>query len=258
MKNYNQKGFTNNHKQQEDSLCPVDSQQQGALPAADVNRQAVVLPPTATLKVPVVLAEKTLQIVIEAEIPLNPGASEIKHVHKNVFLDQVKLVPVAFDCIGDSGYFAVTRAKLFVSGYIRKNIEYASNQCNGLIYDRIATTPFTGYVELTEDDFIVSPIFAANSDSRAQFLSDKNGLVPRLDKYYFQHQVNYNEQPYGELISAEFYELDFSPVKLGHQKAFCSLREKIVMDLTLKVLQLQQIQVNASQVIPTTSDDHLC
>ena len=72
-------------------------------------------------------------------------------------------------------------------------------------------------------------------------MNEKNGLVPRLDKFFFQNQVNYNEQPFGELIRAEFFELDFSPVKVGPQQAFKTLREKIVLDLTLKVLQVQQI-----------------
>ena len=49
-----------------------------------------------TIKVPVVTAEPTIQIPIEATFTLDPAASEIKRVKKNVFLDQVKLVPVAF------------------------------------------------------------------------------------------------------------------------------------------------------------------
>ena len=48
------------------------------------------------IKVPVVLAERTIQIVVESDIPLNPAATEIKRVKKHVFLDQVKLVPVRF------------------------------------------------------------------------------------------------------------------------------------------------------------------
>ena len=48
------------------------------------------------IKVPVVLAERTIQIVVESDIPLNPPATEIKRVKKHVFLDQVKLVPVRF------------------------------------------------------------------------------------------------------------------------------------------------------------------
>ena len=248
MSNCQQNGMIQH--QQANPICPVSSQQQSRL--NDMAVPTVLEPRRATLKTPVVLAERTLQIVIESDIPLNPAATELKRVHKNVFLDQVKLVPVTFAPIEHTDFFTVTRAKLFVSGFIRKNIEYASIQCNGLIQDRVANTPFHGFAELTADEFIVPPIFAPSTDARAQFLNENNGLVPRLDKFFFQNAVNYNEQPFGELIRAEFFELDFSPVKVGPQRAFSTLREKIVMDLTLKVLQVQQIQVAGSQVIPTS------
>ena len=68
----------------------------------------------------------------------------------------------------------------------------------------------------------------------------------RLDKYFFQNHVKYNEQPYGELIAADFYELDFAPKGVNRHGTFYTLREKIVLDLTLKVLQVQQLKVNAT------------
>lgn len=58
--------------------------------------------------------------------------------------------------------------------------------------------------------------------------------------------MKYNEQPYDELVAANFFELDFSPHSKYHDGSFNTLREKIVLDLTLKVLQVQQIQVNAT------------
>ena len=56
----------------------------------------------------------------------------------------------------------------------------------------------------------------------------------RLDKYFFQNLVKYNEQPYGELVAANFFELDFSPKGVNHYGTFDTLREKIVLDLTFK------------------------
>ena len=100
------------------------------------------------IKVPVVVAERTIQIVVEADIPLCPPATEIKRVKKHVFLDQVKLVPVRFARIANTDYFTVTRAKLFVSGHIRKNIEYASVECNGALQDRIANVPFSRFCRI--------------------------------------------------------------------------------------------------------------
>ena len=72
----------------------------------------------------------------------------------------------------------------------------------------------------------------------------------RLDKYFFQNLVKYNEQPYGELVAANFYELDFSPHSKHHDGSFSTLREKIVLDLTLKVVQVQQRDVTSALVTP--------
>lgn len=234
--------------------CPVKSTEQ--VPLSNENTDLVLTPDvTVTLKTPVVLAEKTIQVVVEADIPLDPPATEIKRVTKNVFLEQAKLVPVRFTRIGTTDYFRVTRAKLFVSGFIRKDIEYASRDCNGALQDRIADVPFSGFTELADaaptGDFLLFPIIGISDQSKALFLNEKNDLVPRLDKYFFQNLVKYNEQPYGELIAANFYELDFSPVKVGPEGQFKTLREKIVLDLTVKLLQVQQFQTTATQVTPS-------
>jgi hypothetical protein len=211
----------------------------------------------AFIKVPLVLAETTLQIVVEADIPLDPPATEIKRVLKDVFLTQCKLVPVGpFTEIDDTGFFTSAGAKLFIEGFIRKNIEYAPKGCNSALRTLTAKVPFSGFADLT-GDLMNLPIFGFGEQRRAQFLNPKHGESPRLDKFFFQNSVIYNEQPFCELISAEFFELDFSPnfhdshdshnSKCSNSSSsFNKLREKIVTDLTLKVLQVQQIPLNGN------------
>ncbi|MFG0215928.1 CsxC family protein [Brevibacillus porteri] len=226
--------------------CPVFSTEQIPLtvePTTIISQAAL-----PTIKVPVVLVEPTLQIVVEANIPLNPPATEIKRVIKHVFLNQVKLVPVAFQRIGNTDFFNVTRAKLFVAGFIRKNIEYASAACSGALQDVIADVSFTGFADIRT--FLTRPIIGISPEaSKAFFLNETDGQLPRLDKNFFQNLVKYNEQPFGELVAANFFELDFSPVIATPEGTFSSLTEKIVLDLTVKVLQTQQLLVNATQQI---------
>ncbi|MDM5188952.1 hypothetical protein QUF99_16995 [Bacillus sp. DX4.1] len=222
--------------------CQVTGQTQ--TPLADVAATPIVTP-AALIKIPVVLAERTIQIVVESNISLEPAAVEIKRVLKNVFLTQCKLVPVAFTPVAGTNFRRVTRAKLFVEGFIRKNIEYAADECNGALQDRIANVPFNGFADLTAGDFLTEPLFAASSDTTSHFINPKNGDLPRLDKYFFENTVFYNEQPYCELISANFFELDFSPCPTALNEPFDTLREKIVLDLTLKVLQIQQVEVGS-------------
>lgn len=228
--------------------CKVTAMQQTPLNDEPITLQRDTRTPT--IKVPVVLAERKLQVVLETDITLTPAATEIKRVTKNVFLTQVKLVPVRFAQIPNTEYSEVTRAKLFVSGYIRKNIEYTSSACNGALRDRVVDAPFSGFAEITEEEFTTFPVMAISSSSKAQFLNESNDTVPRLDKYFFQNLVNYNEQPYGELVGANFFELDFSPITAEPEGSFSTLREKIVMDLYLKVLQVQQHQISSQRVLP--------
>nr|WP_144511402.1 Uracil permease [Bacillus sp. FJAT-22090] len=225
--------------------CPVEAVT--LTPLTDDPATPCLVPSSVNpiIKIPVVLAERTLQIVVESNIPLNPPASEIKRVFKDAFLTQCKLVPVRFGTEICDGVRTVTRAKLFVEGFIRKDIEYSTSNCNGVIRDRIATVPFSGFAELREGDFFVFPTLGYSFENRSRFINPKNGDTPRLDKYFFENNVYYNEQPYCELISADFFELDFSPCPTEAGASFSTLREKIVLDLTLKVLQVRQVRVDS-------------
>ncbi|TQR19795.1 CsxC family protein [Psychrobacillus vulpis] len=230
--------------------CPVEANT--LIPLSDEPSKPCVIPENfrPIIKVPAVLAETTLQIVVESNIPLNPPAVEIKRVLKDVFLTQCKLVPVKFCDEICPGVRTVTRGKLFIQGFIRKDIEYATANCNGVIRDRIATVPFSGFADLKGDvneggDFILFPVIGQSSESKSRFINPKNGDIPRQDKYFFENSAFYNEQPYCELISANFFELDFTPCPVEADETFDCLREKIVVDLTLKVLQVRQVRVES-------------
>ncbi|WP_410429617.1 CsxC family protein [Metabacillus litoralis] len=265
MADFGQNLNKNNMKKDTSKVnCEVKARTEVQLP--DTPATPVVNPDLtgAFIKVPLVLAETTLQIVVEADIPLDPPASEIKRVLKDVFLTQCKLVPVGpFTEIDDTGFFTSAGAKLFVEGFIRKNIEYAPKGCNSALRTLTAKVPFSGFADLTQEgDLMNLPIFGFGEQRRGQFIDPKHGESPRLDKYFFQNSVIYNEQPYCELISAEFFELDFSPhsfdshnSKCSNNSSFNKLREKIVTDLTLKVLQVQQIPLTIPGAAAAKQDD---
>jgi hypothetical protein len=238
---------TNCNDDQINSSCPVPSNQRSQLSDVPVETSELFHP--AVIKAPVVLAETTLQIVTDATIQLNK-ATEIKRVLKNVFLTQCKLVPVAFRDREDTpGIREVIRAKLLVEGFVRKNIEYstATSHCTGQINFTNADVPFSGFVDLSCDDFDSFPILRASSQSRSLFIDPKNGNTPQTDKFFFENSVFFNEQPFCELVAADFFELDFSPIRVGPNQSFNSVREKMVLDLTLKVLQVQQFRLLAAK-----------
>ncbi|MFD0048631.1 CsxC family protein [Actinomycetes bacterium NPDC127524] len=236
--------------------CPVTPTPLSTLTSANTT---VVGGPTVTrIKVPVVLAEPTIQIPIEATITLGLPATEIKRVKKNVFLNQVKIVPVPpFTRIDGTDFFTFAAAKLFISGHIRKDIEYTtaggtSVGCVTALTDQVVNIPFTGFTELSTaaGTLLNPPIFGINETSESSFLSDANNLNGRLDKFFFQNLVKFNEQPFGELVAANFFELDFSTPEPSAEGTFTTLTEKIVLDLTVKVLQTQQLAVALTSVVP--------
>ena len=53
--------------------------------------------------------------------------------------------------------------------------------------------------ELT-GDLLNEPIFGFGEQKRAQFIDPKSLESPRLDKYFFQNRVIYNEQPSEALL----------------------------------------------------------
>lgn len=233
-------------KHKEDHLhdCDVKGRTESELSAKEVKPTTPCSNPV--IKVPVLLAETELQIVVESKIPLDPPASEIKHVDKDVVIKQCKLVPVEFKDkpVKHSHLFEAKRAKLFVEGFIRKNIQYATDKCKGTIRDRIANVSFSGFADLKKKDFICFPVFAKSTDSKSRFINPDNSSEPRFDKFLFNNHVFYNEQPFCELVQAKFAELDFSPHPTKIGKTFDKIRKKIVLDLTVKVLQNQQVKLN--------------
>jgi len=163
------------------------------------------------------------------------------------------LVPVSFARIAGTDFFRVTRAKLFVAGHIRKNIEYASSACSGALRDRIADVAFSGFTDLTfpQTPGGSTPILGISEFAEANFLNEATQMDARLDKAFFQNLVKYNEQPFGELVAANFFELDFSPIMTSPEGTFSTLREKIVLELTVKVIQVQQVRLGAGSSVIT-------
>ncbi|GMR67986.1 TPA: hypothetical protein QCX34_005418 [Bacillus anthracis] len=196
------------------------------------------------VQMPVVLTERTIQIVVESNISLDPPAIEIKRIIKNdVFLKQCNLVPLAFTPIPGTNYRLVTKAKLFFQGYIRKNIEYVNDEYNRVIYNCIVNVPFSNSIDLLEDDFLSLALIAGSSDTTSHFINPKNGDLPHSEKYPFENTIFYNKQPYCELVSTQFVGLDFSPCLTDLNEPFNTLHERMVLNLTLKVLQIQQVQI---------------
>ena len=205
-------------------------------------------------KIPVVIAEPTIQIDVESVIDLEEPALEIKRIKKNLFLTQYKLIDT------DSPKFG----KLFLSGFIRKNIEYATVQ--SVCADNNAVCGDIRHATVNVPFRCVTKVFYANApvqcntgfSKELEYFTDKlRGCDPCSQKVIGRNPceqdfVNYEcftEKVYCELEDVKFYEEDIhmNPLSLGcefpAEHSFESFTEKIVVFVKLKLLQDQQVYI---------------
>ena len=187
-------------------------------------------------KIPKVLSEFVIQIDTEAKIKLNDTAYEIKRVEKQVFLTQCRYIPPT--------------DKVFIEGYIRKNIEYASRICSkghgigGTIRDTTVHIPFKAY---TKVDFGCNkPIITPN-------------LPPMVARYFDEHRMGknireadrsdieiFNEPVYCELEWSAVFDANIddigTPIEgFRNEEEFSEYTDKSVVYLCMKLLQKQQV-----------------
>lgn len=212
-------------------------------------------------KVPVVLAELDLQVSVDAPIVFPEQVLEIKDIKKRLKITQCRLL--------------LPTNKLFVKGFVRKNIQYATpsveiskntpTSISSDLHSYTVDIPFQTVTEIThfvsnpvmpemnnrhEFDFFVSKPLPSGYPEKDELLSSD------LSQFHQESTQFYNELPYCELISSKIIEWDEaidrvllpnSPLDEGY---FTTIEEKMIIDFSIKVLQNQQIRVSS------TTNDH--
>ncbi|MCY6371997.1 CsxC family protein [Clostridium ganghwense] len=205
-------------------------------------------------KIPVVLGEKDIQIDVEAEIEFKEPYYEIKRIKKDIFLTQCKLIPR----IGKKQCGRKLKSgKLFLEGFVRKNIEYATACCTsddavcGDIKHMTVDVPFRCVTEIEYD--VPPQVCTRKPAEEIELICTKQccndcedqviGAVPCEQN--FEDVICYTEKPFCELEEARIYEADI------HKERVCTcpthpykkIVEKMVVYLRIKVLQLQQVKI---------------
>lgn len=248
---------TNDEVRSTEHCAEVKTQKQSLTEQVAVT-PTVITPGPAVVKIPVVLAEVNVTIPVEAIIKLDQPAIEIKRIRKNVFLTQSRIIPFSQDNRPGTGI-------LFIEGFIRKNIEYATQTCYsprnpnvcGDIRHCTVEVPFHFTTRIT---FVRQPNFIENTTpSELEFFTDKrkscdacaDPVIGRntCDQSFFFTEF-FNEKPFTELVRADIAEVDihtdpYLNCETPTEQRFTKLTEKVVVNLTLKVLQNQQVRVTA-------------
>lgn len=206
------------------------------------------------MKVPIVLLRTKAQVNIESDIELEEKAIEIKRIKKNVFVTQCKVIPT-YICPGPP---PVQHAKVFLGGYVRKNIEYATADCigchgiSGDIKHTTVNVPFECVVEVNFNiNPVINPSIPQVSLNYLDCKKDCNKLcdepiygVDPCETTTYDVEV-FNEPFYCELEKIKIIETDL--IKCA-KKASCRLNEmifrkfteKLILYIDFKILQKQQ------------------
>lgn len=214
------------------------------------------------IKVPVNLGEFVVTSHLSAKITFNDPVLEIKDIKKRVEIVQCRLMTNATAATDGA---SVGPFPLFIKGFVRKNIQYASpcynsdGKCVTSEMKSLTTrVPFecTTMVELDapvrlpeineryEFDFARTKNLGTGYPEKDHFHSSD------ISQFHQQSEQAYNDLPYCELVRNNIVEWDEAtdretfgegPVGEGY---FHNIIEKMTLNFTVRVLQEQSLLVN--------------
>jgi hypothetical protein len=212
----------------------------------------------------VTLADINVTDHLVAEISFPDPVLEIKDIKKRVKIVQCRLLLAPL-----TNGFPETGIPLFLKGFIRKNIQYAtpcyhsksdcvSSEMRSLTVD----VPFECVTILTAADFLTPPVFPESNtrDEFDFFRSQKLGHgYPEKDHLLSSdlsqfHQVStqfYNQLPFCELVRSDIIQWDESIDRypLEHnapfeEGTFHTIVEKTLLQFRVRIYQNQQVDLN--------------
>ncbi|MFG6117170.1 CsxC family protein [Halobacillus sp. MO56] len=218
-------------------------------------------------RLPVTLAELNINTSTSANICFPEPVLEIKDIKKRVKIIQCKLLlPGAGEEPFEAGDY-----QLFIRGFVRKNIQYASptldasgNCVSSKMRSHTVDLPFECVTTVAADSFITPPqlpVYNTRNEFdffRAQDLGpghpEKDQLLSSdLSQYHQDSTQFYNQFPYCEIISSNMTQYDEAidrmplpgndvPFEEGY---FHNMVEKMFLQFTIKVLQNQQVRIES-------------
>lgn len=187
------------------------------------------------VKIPVVLSDVEIQVDVEAEIRLEDAALDVKTIDKHIYLTQCKLIPHT--------------NKLFIAGYVQKNIQYSSIDCvdkisiSGKIQHTTVNVPFKC---ATEIKLSKRPIYGKDYKDKQSTLNENMfGKDNKEDSWFHYSKLSepvYCELEYAKIMETDIYDPKYPiPNTIKDEKPFKELIEKMVIFIRLKVLQNQPV-----------------
>lgn len=195
-------------------------------------------------KIPVVIAEANVQVYVESMVKLEEPALEIARSRKNLYLTQYDLMH------GDNN-----SGKLLLSGYVRNNIEYSTakvlgnSSVSGYLSHTTVNIPFKCFAKI---DFTIPPESNTN-DAMVETMEANDGVLGANRQVQgFVNSERFNEKIYCELTESRIHDTsvkqDARPLAESDsdESTFQSFRETMVIELRLRLLQNQHVEIPAA------------
>ncbi len=202
--------------------------------------------------IPLVISEFEVEINCETKIELDYPAIEIKRVKKNVFITECRLLNIP--------------KKVFLKGFIRKNIEYAavgsrdSREGNSLRH----MTFEVPFICTTEIDYFIPPVINSSRRSMEVEIYESDSGESNIPEKINESWEYFNEKVYCKPVEARVTDIDIIEEadkndKFMENKIFKALTEKITLVLRLKLIQNQDVNIYSKLKKPSrkkSSEDH--
>lgn len=190
-------------------------------------------------KVPVTIAQTKVQIYVEAVVRLPDPALAITNVNKSVFLTRCLLLPT-----DDK-----KSSKLLLHGIVRKTLQLAipnedgTGRISGDIRFASFDIPFKCFAKV---DFLVEPDIDFNESTKLLQNVDENLSGPDLSQDTFLNSQVLNERVFCQLVETKVREVDakYDLSAFDNRTLFSTINESMVVELTLRVLQNQLVEVS--------------
>lgn len=239
----------NNKKQNNKSLkkCEIltdgNSQKCKAKTRRNSKSKEVSVEKTFISKIPVVIAEKRVDIPVEMAIELEEEALEIKRSSHNVYLNEATLIPIEDN--------KQKKGKLFLKGFIRNSLEYSTVKhinnaiISGKIKHSIIYIPFecTTFI-----DYSFPPNFNYKDNVREIVLNVSNYSDDNEHISISEQDMKFSEQiccniKKAKISGTRIYSKKPLSDKFKLESVFSRLMEKMIVELSLTLTQRQCINM---------------
>lgn len=220
---------------------------------------------SGTVKVPVILNTIQVTIPVNSIITLPEPALEIKEIKPKVKITQCLLLQAP--PLANGVNFNLNGTVLSLKGFVRKNLNYATRMCSnrqGVCGDIRHCTVDVPFSCMTGVNFVTPPAtLLSNTSDEFEFFrrqqlkgpgfAEKDQLLSGdLSEFNQVTQEFLNELPFCELVNARIVDYceylnrrrPYGSNLPFEEKEFKQLEEKMVVVVTLRILQNRQVAIN--------------